>query len=273
MPFTDLGGVRLFHTDDNAGSAAPPLLLVHGFGADSHDWAWHIPDLARDRRVIAPDLRGHGHSSAPESGYRPRELAGDLVRLLDHLGVEQVIAIGHSMGGIVVSALAVEHPDRVRALVCVDPAYGQPPEVAAAFPAMIEGLRHDAHAMALQNDAWCYTPATPAFIRTWHARKILATPPHVLALAFAGMYTGDDQFGVRPASEKYLARRECPVLSCWSAAQSESASWEAGLFGHPASTALSWPGAGHRLHEERPAEFLLVVQNWLTTLRQGRGPQ
>ncbi|MBC6460873.1 alpha/beta fold hydrolase [Actinomadura sp. HBU206391] len=267
MPFADLGDVRLFYTDDHAGAAGPPVLLVHGFGADSHDWDWHIADLAADRRVIAPDLRGHGGSSAPESGYRPRELADDLVRLLDRIGVERVIAFGHSMGAVVVSALAVEHPQRVRALVCVDPGYGQTPDVAAAFPAMIEGLRADAYATALANDAWCYTPVTPPFIRTSHARKILATPPHALAQAFAGMFSGADQFCVRPAADEYLARRECPVLSCWSAAQSASAVWEAGLFKHPASTALSWPGAGHRLHEERPAEFLLVVKNWLTTLR------
>jgi pimeloyl-ACP methyl ester carboxylesterase len=243
------------------------LLLVHGFGADSHDWAFHIPELAARHRVIAPDLRGHGYSSAPGTGYRPRDLAGDLVRLLDHLGVERVTAIGHSLGASVVSALAVEHPGRVRALVCVDPGYGQPPEIAAAFPAMIEALRgEDPYGVALANDAWCYTPASPPFLREWHRRKILGTSRQALAQAFAGLYEGDDQFGVRPASEVYLARRDCPVLTCWSAVQAGSAAWESGLFKHPASRAIVWPGGGHRLHAERPAEFLLVVGDWLDEL-------
>ncbi|MGK5552155.1 alpha/beta fold hydrolase [Actinomadura kijaniata] len=267
MAFADLGEVRLFHTDDapREGATRTPLLLVHGFGADSHDWAFHIPDLvARGHRVIAPDLRGHGHSSAPENGYRPRDLAGDLAALLDHLGVERVVAFGHSMGALVVSALAVEHPGRVTALVCVDPGYGQPPEVAALFPRMIEGLRSgDPYPVALANDRWCYTPASPGWLREWHRRKILATSPRALAQAFAGMYEGDDQFGARPASDAYLARRDCPVLSCWSAVQAASAAWENGLFKHPASRAEAWPGGGHRLHAERPAEFLLVVTQWL----------
>ena len=268
MPFAELGDVRLFYTDDGAGDGGGvPLLLVHGFGADSHDWVFHIPELAARHRVIAPDLRGHGHSSAPETGYRPQDLAGDLVRLLDRLGVERVTAIGHSLGASVVSALAVEHPGRVRALVCVDPGYGQPPEVAAAFPAMIEGLRgEDPHAVALANDAWCYTPASPPFLREWHRRKILATSRRALSQAFAGLYEGDGQFGVRPASDAYLARRTCPVLTCWSAAQAGHAAWERGLFRHPASRALVWPGGGHRLHAERPAEFLLVVGGWLEEL-------
>lgn len=267
MPFADLGGVRLFYTDDGA-SRTTPLLLVHGFAADSHDWMWHLPELSREHRVIAPDLRGHGYSEAPETGYRPHDFAADLTALLDHLGIDRVIAIGHSLGTIVATVLAVEHPERVTALVCVDPAYGQPPEAAAAFPAMIAALAKEPYGTALANDAWCYTPASPEYLRNWHARKILGTPEHVLAQAFAALYSGDGQIGLRAESEAYLARRTCPVLSCWSALQAESAAWEAGLFEHPASVAVSWPGSGHRLHEERPAEFLYVVDKWLRNLKE-----
>lgn len=289
MPFAELGDVRMFYTDDaprpaaeaaatpqpakaeakaEAEAALSPLLLVHGLGADSDDWIWHLPALSAHRRVIAPDLRGHGHSSAPENGYRPRELAGDLVRLLDQLGIERITAIGHSLGTLLVSALAVEHPDRVSALVCVDPGYGQPPTVARRFPKIIEALRRDPYAASMRNERWCYTPASPPYLRTWHDRKILATAPVALAEAFAGMYTGDDQFGLRPAADEYLGRRECPVLSCWSRLQADSAAWEAALFKHPASRSVVWPAGGHRLHEERPAEFLLVIDEWLKTLNQ-----
>jgi pimeloyl-ACP methyl ester carboxylesterase len=269
MPFADLGDVRLFYSDDAPadGESDVPFLLVHGFAADSHDWVFQIPELASTHRVIAPDLRGHGYSSAPPTGYRPRELAADMVRLLDRLGIEKVVAMGHSLGGVIVSALAVEHPERVRALVGVDPGYGQVPEIAAAFPAVIEALRDgDPYPTALANDAWCYTRATPAFLKEWHRRKILGTSPIALAEAFAGMYEGDDQFCVRPASDAYLARRDCPVLTLWSGLQAGSAPWERGLFKHPASRALTWPGSGHRLHAERPAEFLLVVTDWLAAL-------
>jgi pimeloyl-ACP methyl ester carboxylesterase len=354
MAFADLAGVRLFYTDDGpseqTGQAlqtrqatqdpaqerlsdgrsdgqsreGTPLLLVHGWGADGHEWAWHLPRLSADRRVITPDLRGHGYSSAPADGFHPRDMAGDLLRLLDHLGIDAVIPIGHSMGAQIVSVLAVEQPSRVPALVCVEPGYGFDGAVAAGFPALARRLRNGlengttndngvqtelsdtnsgedsdqnssdqnssdqnssdqnssdkssgkssgksgrqgAGAVAVEMDEWSYTPASPPLLRRWHARRLLAMRPHVLAESFEAMFTGPDQFGVRPAADAYLARRECPVLSFWD--DPARSAWEQRLFKHPASTAVTWPGSGHRLHEERPAEFLLVVAQWLARLR------
>ena len=263
MPYADLGDVTLFFTDDGAG--AVPLLLVHGWGADSHEWNAHIPHLAATRRVLAPDLRGHGYSSVPEGGYTISGLAADLVGLLDHLGVAKVVAVGHSMGGQVVSALAVEWPERVAAMVAVDPGYGQPQAVARRFPEMLAGLRgpHPTET-ARAIDAWDYTPASPEALRTWHDRRLQAMPPRVLADLFAAMFCDDGQFGVRPAAEAYLKRRTCPVLSFWF--DPAQAAWERPLLAHPASDVVAWPGSGHRLHEERPAEFLLVLDRWLTTI-------
>jgi pimeloyl-ACP methyl ester carboxylesterase len=269
MAFADLEGVRLFYTDDGPSGPATPLLLVHGWGSDGHEWSWHIQRLSAGRRVIAPDLRGHGYSSVPAAGLHPRDMAADLLRLLDQLGIDAVIAVGHSMGAQVVSVLAVEQPSRVRALVCVEPGYGFDGAVAAALPQLARRLEDgDAGAAAVRMDEWSYPPASPPLLRHWHARRLLAMPPHVLAEAFAAMFTGPDQFGLRPAADAYLARRTCPVLSLW--ADPARSAWEHGLFKDPASAAVTWPGAGHRPHEERPAEFVLLVTEWLATLDQRR---
>ncbi|MEV5576303.1 alpha/beta hydrolase [Spirillospora sp. NPDC052269] len=272
MPFAQLGDVRVFFTDDppTAADQEPrgTLLLVHGYGADSDDWVFHLPRLGRQFRIIAPDLRGHGLSSAPATGYTPHDIAADLIRLLDHLGVtEPVVAIGHSLGAMAISVLAVEHPERVRALVCVDPGYGQSPDVAATLAATFAGLRSgDPYPTALANEDWCHTPVTPPWLLAWHRRKILATAPQALVQAFPAMYEGDGAFGLRPEGDAYIARRACPVLSCWSTRQAACADWERGLLRHPASRAESWPGGGHRLHTERPDEFTLVVRRWLGEL-------
>ena len=60
MPFARIGEVDLFYTDEGAGG--PPILFVHGFSCDSHDWMWQLPHFMRSHRVIALDLRGHGRA-------------------------------------------------------------------------------------------------------------------------------------------------------------------------------------------------------------------
>ncbi|ROO83480.1 pimeloyl-ACP methyl ester carboxylesterase [Actinocorallia herbida] len=260
MPFAEVRDVRLFYTDDGPRDA-DVLLLVHGMGADSHDWVWHLPDLAGDFRVIAPDLRGHGYSSVPDKGNVPREMAEDLAALLGRLGVARVVAVGHSLGGQVVSVLAVEHPELVRGVVAVDPGYGLREDIAAFMSGYADGLRTNAHETALAMDSTLYTPASPPSIKAWHERKLLGTAPHVLAEVFAALFVADGQFGVRPQSAAYLAGRTQPVLSLW--ADPERAAWERDALG--AETHV-FPGNGHRLHEERPAEFLHVLRTWLAQL-------
>ena len=66
MAFAELGDVRLFFTDD--GEGGPPMLFVHGYTCDSHDWSWQLAHFGATHRVIAVDLRGHGRSSVPDGG-------------------------------------------------------------------------------------------------------------------------------------------------------------------------------------------------------------
>lgn len=262
VPFADLPDVRLFYTDDRCGDeAGSPLLLVHGWGADSNGWCFHLPELTRARRVIAVDLRGHGRSSTPADGYRPRDLATDLAALLDHLDVGPVVAIGHSMGGQVVTALAVEHAAHVRAVVVIDPAYGATGDEVAGMAQRLAELKAGGAAAAVRQMAGAFRPTTPPWLKTWVVRQMLGTAPHVLAQAYAGMYLEPDAFGVRAASEAYLARRRCPTLAV--ASVPEAAAWEARQHHHPLSTVVVWRDVGHYLHQERPDEFVAVVRRWL----------
>lgn len=93
-----------------------PVLLLHGFPDDHQVWRRTIPALVRAGfRVIAPDLRGCGLSEAPprEAGYHLSLLVGDVVALLDHLGIDRVRLVGHDWGALVGWALALRHPERV----------------------------------------------------------------------------------------------------------------------------------------------------------------
>jgi pimeloyl-ACP methyl ester carboxylesterase len=100
----------------------PVVVLVHGFPESSHSWRHQIaPLVAAGYRVLVPDQRGYGASSAPEdvAAYRSDRLAADLVGLLDEVGAADALFVGHDWGSMVVWDLSRLHADRVRGLVNV----------------------------------------------------------------------------------------------------------------------------------------------------------
>lgn len=108
-----------------------PLVLLHGVGADKGEWVFGAPLLARTRRVVAPDLLGHGGTDKPTGSgvdYRIRLLADVVVETLERMEglAAPVDLLGHSLGGAVALDVARRFPRRLRRLVLVDAA-GLPP--------------------------------------------------------------------------------------------------------------------------------------------------
>ena len=106
-----------------AGDGGRPLLLVHGFTGAKEDFTDHLDPLAeRGWHVVAPDQRGHGESDKPddELAYTFDAFATDLFGLLDALGWEHCVALGHSMGGMVVQTAILRSPEHFDALVLMD---------------------------------------------------------------------------------------------------------------------------------------------------------
>ena len=106
---------------------APPLVLLHGVGADHGEWALALPFLARRRRVLAPDLLGHGGTDKPAGEgveYRVRLLADVVVQAIELVPETpaRVDLLGHSLGGAVALDIARRHPRLLRRLVLVDAA-------------------------------------------------------------------------------------------------------------------------------------------------------
>jgi pimeloyl-ACP methyl ester carboxylesterase len=112
----DAGPLRVHYADAGSG---PPLLLLHGW--PQHFWCWRrvVPLLARDFRLICPDLRGFGWTAAPGLGYDAETFAADAVALLDALGIERAGVIGHDWGGFTAFLVALHHPDRVTRLLAL----------------------------------------------------------------------------------------------------------------------------------------------------------
>jgi pimeloyl-ACP methyl ester carboxylesterase len=113
----EVRGVRLHVAEAGEG---PPLLLLHGW--PQHWWCWRrlVPALAARHRVIAPDLRGWGWSSAPPGDYAKADFAADVLALLDSEGIDRAHIIGHDWGGYAAFLLALGHPERVERLMALD---------------------------------------------------------------------------------------------------------------------------------------------------------
>ena len=98
-------------------ATGPAIIMLHGYSDSSFSFSRVMPLLPPNLRVIAPDMRGHGHSDRPASGYRIEDMATDVVQLMDALHVPTAVVAGHCMGSFIAQALTVQAPDRVKGLV------------------------------------------------------------------------------------------------------------------------------------------------------------
>lgn len=99
---------------------APVAVLVHGITANHLTWALVADELGDDVTMIAPDLRGRAGSASLPGPFGMRQHAKDIKAVLDHAGVDAATIVGHSMGGFVTAAFAVDYPERVAGLVLID---------------------------------------------------------------------------------------------------------------------------------------------------------
>jgi len=112
----ELHAERIAYQDAGQG---PTLLLIHGMAGSSATWDAIIPRLAKNYRVIAPDLLGHGKSAKPRGDYSLGAFAAWLRDLLDELGIDRVTVIGQSLGGGIAMQFAYQHRDYCERLVLI----------------------------------------------------------------------------------------------------------------------------------------------------------
>lgn len=118
--FVEIDGNRIHYVEAGDG---PPILFVHGLGASQFHFSVPLFDrLKGDFRLIALDRPGSGYSTRPGDGpATPCEQAAFIVRFLDALGIDRPLVVGHSLGGAIALALALDHPARVAGLVLLSP--------------------------------------------------------------------------------------------------------------------------------------------------------
>nr|WP_229746118.1 alpha/beta hydrolase [Rhodococcus trifolii] len=186
---------------DSGGDDPVPVVLVHGMGGDGYTWDRLAGDLVgHGRRVIVPDLRGHGRS-AHTASYEFAEFGKDIERLVDHLGVDRFDIVGHSLGGYASSLVAQWRPSAVRRLVIeesplpISPG-DPPPTITNRFPTVRElmhattsALRHPRAVLAFDRSM---TSSALAQFRTpnaewWHALRRIEAETLVVVGGPSGM--------------------------------------------------------------------------------------
>ncbi|MFI6636687.1 alpha/beta fold hydrolase [Nonomuraea fuscirosea] len=269
MPYFERAGVRLFYADyPPPAGARPPLnlLLVHGLWGAAEGWIHQIPALRAHHRTVAVDLRGHGRSCAPPSGYDLGDHAEDLAALIRDADLGPAVVVGHSMGCSVATVLADRHPELVRALAMIDPDYAGDPgerEWMARLADDLDGPDADRVVQDLISERF-HTPATPVHLRTWHLLEVLAQPAWVRARAFRHSAFGPSSLRFRPQAEPVLRQRHRPVLAFHRhAARAEV---ERLCLPRDHSEIVRRPGAGHFLHQEQPDEVNGALMRWLSAL-------
>ena len=158
-------GLELEVIDQGSG---PALFLVHGYGGAKEDFADQLDDLARDHRVVAMDLRGHGESDGPddEARYSLDRYAADLENIADHLGIGSFRLLGHSMGGMVVRRFVLSRPHRVDALILMDTAPGPVPGMDSEIMALGIQIANEQGMDELKRVMDAFSPLdTPAYQR------------------------------------------------------------------------------------------------------------
>ena len=112
---SNIGDITVWHWTGDA----PDVLLLHGLGNYGRYWDFFAEATAGRLRLVAPDARGHGESPKDTRGT-PEEFVHDVMDVLRTMGLARPLVVGHSMGGLHATALALAHPERVRGLVIID---------------------------------------------------------------------------------------------------------------------------------------------------------
>jgi pimeloyl-ACP methyl ester carboxylesterase len=267
--FVEVEGVRLHWAETGETSGPPPVVLLHDLNNSCLSWSRVAPLLATDRRVLMPDLPGHGQSERPNVGYELEWYAHVMARWLEAIGVERADVVGHSFGGGVAQMLLLECPERVRRLVLVA-AGGLGKSVVgwlrlASLPHVVEYLGQPFMALgtrlALRSARKGVSRQDVADLSGFNSRAGSAR-------AFARSVR--DVISWRGQRRNFLQRASeipalPPVLVLWGDRDSVIPIEQGRAFAGMLEGAVfrTFEGCGHYLHNEQPEAFVRALREFL----------
>ncbi|HJU89864.1 MAG TPA: alpha/beta fold hydrolase, partial [Gemmatimonadaceae bacterium] len=253
------GGIELGYDEAGSGTA---ILFLHGFPHDRTLWAPQLTGLSRRGRVIAPDLRGFGESTAAPP-YSVDQYADDAAALLDALNIERAVVGGLSMGGYAALAFWRRHRHRVRALVLADTRAGADTDDGKAKRReMIELARTRGSSAVAQQ---MITGMVGKTTRDRRPETVDSVRAMMERANVDGVVGALEAMTERPDSTSTLSTIDVPALIIVGAEDVLTPPKEAATLASaiPRSTLEVIPRAGHVSNVERPAAFNYVVTDFL----------
>lgn len=261
------------------GGQGPAVVLLHGYGETGDMWGEMAADLARDRTVIVPDLRGMGLSVIPEKGFDKKTQAADIAGVLDALKVDRAELVTHDIGNMVGFALAAGYRERVTKFVLIDaplPGVG-PWEEILKNPLLwhfrfggpdMERLVAGRERIYLDR-FWNEFSATPS--RFSEAARVhyaaLYARPGAMRAGFA-QFAAFDQDAVDNKAFLAKGKLTIPVLAIGGEKSFGLGMAEVMKFAAENVQGAVVPGSGHWIMEENPAATVALVRNFLGAGRQ-----
>jgi len=165
------------------GTGEPTLVFVHGWSCDSRYWRKQIDPFSENHKIILIDLAGHGHSGMTRENYSMKAFGEDVQAVVEAVGDEKVILIGHSMGGTVIAEAARLMPQKVKALIGVDTYENiEYPLSKEEFDLMITPFENDFQTGTGQFVRQMLLPAEDTMLQNWIIADMSAAPP-VIAIS------------------------------------------------------------------------------------------
>jgi len=252
-------GQKIHYVEAGSG---PVVVLLHGLGGNTSNWAFNVSALAQKYRVVVPDQIGFGRSDKPFINYRVATYVDFLDKFLDELKIEKASLVGNSMGGWVSALYALQRPARVERLVLVDAAGFRPPKefdlpaLSGLNPSTREGMRQLATMVFANKQLFTSDAAIDAMM----AQRISAGDGYTIQSLVESIYRGEDMLDGRLAAIKH------PTLLVWGredgltplAREGERFKREIG-----GSQLVVFDNCGHVPQVERAAEFNATVLKFL----------
>lgn len=257
MPYLDVKQQQLFYAGREGGDG-PALLLLHGAGGSRLNWPAALRRLP-DTAVYALDLPGHGRSQKPGRDTIDA-YANDVVAFIEALALDEVVIVGHSMGGAIAQTIALRHVPPVQGLVLI----GTGARL-RVMDAILEGILTDFEATVSLIARYLFASGAPAELVATGRQRLAETDPAVMH----GDFVACNRFDVMGQ----LARIELPVLVVGGTAdQMTPLKYAQYLAEHiPRARLVTIEGGGHMVALEQPHQVTTAIAGFLAELKNGDG--